>query len=122
MSEDKTYNGWSNYETWNVNLWIDNDESSQRYWQSIAQDCWDDSADEDSDVLTRSQSARYALADRLRSETEEGAPDLGASVWADLLGAALSEVNWDEIANGMLEALDTDTDSDCEPCEPYKGI
>jgi len=25
MSEDKTYNGWTNYETWNVYLWITGD-------------------------------------------------------------------------------------------------
>jgi len=37
MSEDKTYNGWKNYETWNVALWIGNDE----VLYDIAKECRD---------------------------------------------------------------------------------
>ncbi len=35
MSNDKEYNGWTNWETWNVALWVDNDyetyKEKQRY-------------------------------------------------------------------------------------------
>ena len=37
MSEDKTYNGWKNYETWNVALWISNDE----VLYNLAKECRD---------------------------------------------------------------------------------
>ena len=35
--QDQTYNGWTNYETWNVALWIQNDEGLY----NLAQQCSD---------------------------------------------------------------------------------
>lgn len=34
---DRTYNGWTNYQTWNVALWIGNDEG----FYNLAQQCDD---------------------------------------------------------------------------------
>lgn len=111
MAETKTYNGWTNYETWNVALWLDNEQSSERYWRCAAQDAWDESPADDAVVRgtwTREEAAKYNLADKLKNEITDSVPDLGASMWSDLLGAALSEVNWDEIAENWLASVDKD--------------
>ena len=33
---NKEYNGWYNWETWSVNLWMDNDQGSHEMWREIA--------------------------------------------------------------------------------------
>jgi len=36
--KDNKYNGWTNYETWNFNLWITNEESDHEYALEMAFD------------------------------------------------------------------------------------
>ena len=86
MSE-KFY-GWSNYETWSVNLWLSNEEGTYNYWA--------EQADGAADV--------YSLSRQLRAEHEDAVPvEINAVGWAaDLLGAAIQAVNWEEIARHII--------------------
>lgn len=105
MTGDETYNGWSNYPTWNVNLWLSNDEglydeatrSAQLVCERITE------ADNFGDIATR---RRFELAEGFkRWVTDDLAPDLGASFAADLLGYALDGVDWYELADAWLEGV-----------------
>ena len=99
------YNGWTNYETWAVKLWLDNEEGTYDYWRERSREILLDPRQ--SDVLTIEQTARYDLADELKQDHEEAAPAV-SGVFADLLNAALSEVDWSEIAEAMLEDMRDD--------------
>jgi len=122
MAEDKRYNGWTNYETWNVKLWMDNEEGSQSYYSDLAQEAYNDA--EADGTFTREERATLDLSAKIKDEYESAMFDWleesgkQASVWADLLGAALGEVNWHEIAENMIDDVDKeeetaeDSDSD----------
>jgi hypothetical protein len=110
---NKTSNGWTNYETWVVNLWLDNDAGTHDYWLRVASYIYRQEAKEQKH-FTKLEDAVSILAEKLKNDHEEAKDEilsnanLSASLWADLLGAALSEANWHEIAEGLLENVEVE--------------
>ena len=97
---DKKYNGWSNYETWLVNLWFDNDNYSQDILAQFAKDsirCAElHGRDRDNAV--------YECSKMIQNEVEEHIPEV-EGMFSDLLQSALSEVNWYEIAEHIVDDM-----------------
>lgn len=92
---DETYNGWKNYPTWAVNLWLSNDEGLYNEARELTAVC----VERGDDLI------RVRVADVLRDWVRDDlAPDLGASFAADLLGYALDQVDWFEIADAWIES------------------
>lgn len=106
---DTRYNGWTNYETWNVALWIGNEEGSYRYWQDRTEAAYRDAVDRfpSEDREHWSMEAVNTLSEELENEHEENMPKLSGT-YGDMLTAALGEVNWYEIATNYIEDLDRD--------------
>lgn len=104
------YNGWFNYETWLVKLWMDNEQSSQEHWSERATEALREAGETMSanfrmtgvEPFTTEEKAAFALAKELKAQHEESLPELDGFA-ADLLSAAMSEVNWHEIAKSLLD-------------------
>ena len=87
LKKKADYNGWKNYETWLVALWIDNDQGLQEYAYELA----------------KTEKNPMILGESLKSYLEEMQPELGANLWADLLTAALGAVDWREVGQHYVE-------------------
>ena len=91
----KNYNGCKNYETWVTALWIDNDYGSYQYRCELVEQVKEEHEDENK--------RENCLASSLKDWIEEQNPLADdASVFADLLNSALSEIDWHEIAENFL--------------------
>lgn len=90
MSNDKTYNGWTNYATWRVNLEVfDGFDPREHFWDFDDSDAW-----------------AGDLAENLKTYAEDfiiyNNEAAAHSLMADYARAFLSDVNWDEIAKHMI--------------------
>lgn len=116
VAEDKGYQGWSSYPTWAVKLWIDNDEGSYNVWREQARETEAWSREQPVDwPLGPLNLATHRLADHLKEEHEEsadyvlGGADGKPTVFNDLMGYALGQVNWREIAESLIaEVIEED--------------
>ena len=80
--ETEKYNGYTNYETWAVALWIDNEQAINEFVKT-----------EENNRGTLSEKADF-----LKEYVENWVWLDEATLRADLLGAALGEVNWFELS------------------------
>lgn len=86
-------------------LWLDNEEGSYRHMQELAEETYK-SAEADK-TFTKEERAALTLADAVKEFIEEQNPLAdSASMFADLMNAALGEVDWYEIAEHYLTDVD----------------
>lgn len=80
MIEYAGYNGWTNRETWAMNLWLTNDLGYRDVIACVVKDNGD----------------KYQ-AEELETWMRNDFDYLEGSLWRDLVGVSLGRVNWQEI-------------------------
>jgi hypothetical protein len=105
-----TYNGYSNYETWAVQLWIDNTEPKSAYWRRLAEEVYNHQASEQVH-FSKVEDATCILAEKLKEKHNDqmerilNDANVTGTVWADLLNASVCAVNFHEIAKNLMESV-----------------
>jgi hypothetical protein len=107
---DQEYNGWPNYETWCVSLWMDNEQGSQEFFRETAKEIYAEAAA--SSIFTRAEHARFRFAEWLSEHHADNRPEMPTcGLYYDLLSGALSAVNWDRIARHYIDAVEEENNA-----------
>lgn len=106
----QTYNGYANYETWLVAVWIDNDQGNIDHWIDVAKHHYNIS--EDRKYFTKKEEAIISFSEDMKEWYGDLVPDsdeIGGlwsgicGLWSDMLHAALGSVDWHELAGKYMD-------------------
>lgn len=95
----ESYNGWKNYPTWCLALWLDNDYNTYHYWQERSMEFLEDS---DGDLEKAEIALSYELESCIESEVQDSIETSGYI--SDILTWALGKIDWLEIAEHISES------------------
>jgi hypothetical protein len=87
---------WQNYETWAVAQWLGIDEWSAAEVEDVLRSVGTETGQ-------CYQKLRWQLADRLRDRLEAAVPSLEPEVYQRLLLSAVEHVDWEEIADRIVD-------------------
>jgi hypothetical protein len=107
MTTQEKYQGWTNRETWHVNLMWTQDQGSQEWLDDMAREAYAEASADD--AFSRRENASFAMAEQLKDHAEENIPHAddtnppaGWDFYLQFILDGLSEVNWGEIARSRL--------------------
>jgi hypothetical protein len=112
MTTETGYNGWKNYETWVIALWLDNEHHTYNLMRELATEAINEVLIEGNDFVFDGenqkeliQKASFKLSDTIKNYIEENNPlaETEASVYGDLLKSAIAQADFTEIAEHYLE-------------------
>ncbi len=111
MTNESGYNGWKNYETWVIALWLDNDYNTYTLMRGLAMQSVEEVLEEQELDYQLSENrqkmvrkASYKISQIISEYIEENNPLASkASVYCDLLNSAIKEADFIEIAEHYLE-------------------
>jgi hypothetical protein len=88
---ENSYNGWSNYDTWNFKLWLDNDQKTQEMVLNTVKHAYKQFA--------KNSEAIHYIREFLELYAENNAPELPNGFYSDVLSASIRSVNYYQIAD-----------------------
>jgi len=104
------YNGYSNPETYHMDLWLSNERSENEYIkEDIIPECKQEAPNSRqvrNGIWTEEQAVKFCVADRIKDMIEEEKDRIKSDEmpgWSmAFINTSLGKVDWDEIAEGFL--------------------